>query len=84
MWEKLSDDGSVHDQDTTYEWSPPSSVFDKANDLNTMAFAGYTDWRLPNINELQSIVDYGAASPAVNPIFDLQHELHRPMASSMR
>ena len=27
--------------------------------------AGYTNWRLPNINELQSIVDWGCFEPAV-------------------
>ncbi|OGR51469.1 MAG: hypothetical protein A2049_00985 [Elusimicrobia bacterium GWA2_62_23] len=35
--------------------------------LNGMAYAGYTDWRLPNVRELMSIVDYGAASvPRIN------------------
>jgi len=35
--------------------------------LNGMAYAGYTDWRLPNVRELMSIVDYGAAAaPRIN------------------
>ena len=37
---------------------------DYARDLT---FAGFTDWRLPNINELLSIVDYSKYNP---PIFD--------------
>lgn len=36
-------------------------------------FAGHTDWRLPNVNELQSIVNYETSSPAVSLAF---HDLH--------
>lgn len=35
-----------------------------------MASAGHTDWRLPNVFELQSLADYGAQNPAVAPDFD--------------
>jgi hypothetical protein len=34
-----------------------------------LSFAGHDDWRLPNVRELQSIVDYGRGFPAIDPIF---------------
>jgi hypothetical protein len=32
-------------------------------------YAGHRDWRMPNVKELQSIVDYSTFEPAFNPIF---------------
>lgn len=32
-------------------------------------FAGHRDWRLPNVKELISIVDYGQRDPAISPRF---------------
>ncbi|OYU42034.1 MAG: hypothetical protein CFE44_26330, partial [Burkholderiales bacterium PBB4] len=31
-----------------------------------MSFAGKSDWRLPNIRELMSIVDYSTTKPAID------------------
>ena len=39
--------------------------------LNGMAYGGYADWRLPNIKELQSIVDYSGQSPSINTTYFL-------------
>jgi hypothetical protein len=30
-----------------------------------LTYGGYGDWRLPNVRELQSLVDYGRNEPAV-------------------
>ena len=68
MWEKLSDDGSIHDKDTAVTWTNAFST--KVAMLNAGSFAGFADWRVPNVNELQSLVSYGASYPAVNAAFD--------------
>jgi cysteine-rich repeat protein len=70
MWEKLSDDRSIHDWNNVYTWDDAFSV--KIAALNAGRFAGYRDWRLPNIKELQSIVNYeiGASGPAVAAAFN--------------
>ena len=68
MWEKLSDDGTVHDKDTADTWTNAFST--KVATLNAASFAGFTDWRVPNVNELQSLVSYGASYPAINAAFN--------------
>ena len=35
----------------------------------SLSFAGHDDWRLPNLRELQSIVDYGRFNPVIDPVF---------------
>src|SRR5262249_56537648 len=61
MWEKLSDDGSIHDKDNVYSWQ--SATSEKVALLNIAAFAGYTDWRLPARLELESILDLTIPNP---------------------
>ncbi|MFN2426808.1 MAG: DUF1566 domain-containing protein [Candidatus Binatia bacterium] len=65
-WEVLTDDSSIHDWNNIYTWS---DAFTKVNDLNTAAFAGHFDWRLPNARELQTLPDFDRASPAIDPVF---------------
>jgi hypothetical protein len=40
-------------------------TYDQALALKT-SFAGNSDWRLPNANELHTIVEYGSYNPAIN------------------
>jgi hypothetical protein len=79
MWEKKSDDGSIHDKDTTYTWGQDTSPYSMNGTMVTTflaalntgsGFAGHTDWRLPNRRELESIVNLENTSPAVSAAFN--------------
>ncbi|MDP2799838.1 MAG: DUF1566 domain-containing protein, partial [Deltaproteobacteria bacterium] len=70
-------DGTVTDQATGLMWAkdaaPARTALDWYSSLNYMAklnaygYAGYRDWRLPNINELTSLVDRGRYNPCLPP-----------------
>lgn len=81
IWEKKNsldstpDLSNLHDADNTYLWSgdgAEETIWDWLDDVNAeggTGFAGRSDWRIPNVKELQSIVDYENANPAVDPVF---------------
>ncbi len=60
-------DGTVTDNATGLMWQkaePGTKTWEEALAYcENLELAGHKDWRLPNINELQSIVDYGASEP---------------------
>ena len=67
-----NEDGTVTDNLTGLMWAQNanadgakkiwSAALTYCNDLN---LGGYTDWRLPNVKELQSLIHYGVYDPAV-------------------
>ncbi len=71
--------GSITDAATSLVWqksdSQQSMDFPSALEYcEALSVAGSSDWRLPNVKELQSIVDYTSSpattnSPSIDPIF---------------
>ncbi|MGX9728817.1 MAG: Lcl C-terminal domain-containing protein [Candidatus Electronema sp. VV] len=68
---------NLHDVDNVYFWCKRSigagycndanNTEDFINAINTEAFGGYTDWRLPTAKELLTLIDYTRLiSPFVN------------------
>ena len=55
------------DQDCVFTWDDAFLFVDA---LNANCFGGYKDWRVPNIKELQSIVNYENDRPAVSTAFN--------------
>ena len=47
------------DTPKTMKWT------DAIANCEALVYAGHTDWRLPNINELRSIIDYSRVLPAI-------------------
>ena len=74
IWENKTVDGTIHDKNRTHIWHDPTNpnpgtpgagtdTKDFLDALNSARFGGYSDWRLPTIKELTSIVNYGIPSP---------------------
>lgn len=55
MWQKATAPG-------TYTWEGALSYCQNLN------LAGHSDWRLPDRNELQSLVDYTRYNPSIDPL----------------
>jgi hypothetical protein len=66
----VNGDGTVTDTSTGLMWQQATADSFQWHEALTycenLSFAGYDDWRLPNANELQSLVDYGKEFPAIN------------------
>jgi hypothetical protein len=62
MWAK-DGTGAGCNNGTTLTWVNAIAFCEALN------FAGHTDWRLPNLKELASIVDYSVSNPSIDPLF---------------
>jgi hypothetical protein len=81
---------TIIDHNTRLEWEKKTanntndsySWFDAFVFINTLnsepCFADHCDWRLPNVKELESIVDYGRSYPAIDPIFTSSWDTTNP------
>jgi hypothetical protein len=69
IWENKTDDGTIHDKDNDFTWYDPTDpdpgtpgkdtdTKDFIDALNSAHFGGYSDWRMPTIKELGTIVKY--------------------------
>jgi hypothetical protein len=66
MWQKdtadINKDGMIGDQDRVIRQ-------DALKYCDSLDFASHTDWRLPNMRELFSLVDIGRRDPTIDPVF---------------
>lgn len=72
-------------RDTTGKvtWAEAVNVITNAQGLNGTSYGGYTDWRLPNIKELHTLVEGQASGPALSnkamtdtPFTDIQSDYY--------
>lgn len=66
IWEIKTNESwpAIHSKDMTYNWNDAQSVFIAS--LNQAQFGGFSDWRLPNVKELSSIVNRGKSDPLID------------------
>jgi hypothetical protein len=51
---------------TQAEIDAPTNAVGFRDRVNAQGLCGYRDWRVPTVDELQSIVDYGGGGPAID------------------
>ncbi|MFH0998224.1 MAG: DUF1566 domain-containing protein [Pseudomonadota bacterium] len=66
--------GTVTDTSTGLMWqqataSTPMTWNNAMSYCEGLSLAGYTDWRLPTIEELRSLVDHSRSNPAINTTY---------------
>ncbi|MCB2155050.1 DUF1566 domain-containing protein [bacterium] len=79
-----NDDGTITDRATALMWPKDDSASGKnweealayVEQLNASNYLGHNDWRLPNVKELHSLLDYSRSpqatnSAAIDPMFNV-------------
>lgn len=73
VWQRCALGATLDDQGTTsplddypYSWQDALQAADTLN--STGGFAGASDWRVPNIKELITIIEHACFSPAMNEL----------------
>ncbi len=66
-------DGTVTDNVTTLIWQQYNdnalTMLEAITYCEGLSLASHADWRLPNVNELQSLADYSVYNPAINAAY---------------
>jgi hypothetical protein len=79
-------DGTVTDNLTGLMWTKDANMYgqrtwaDALSDCASCTEGGHSDWRLPNVRELHSLIDYGRynpAFPAGHPFTNVQSSWYR-------
>jgi hypothetical protein len=64
IWEIKGNEDTLNYKNNNYTWQEVNELFIET--LNASEFGGYSDWRLPTIKELASILDYGRSVPTID------------------
>ncbi|MGB1159217.1 MAG: fibronectin type III domain-containing protein [Porticoccaceae bacterium] len=77
IWEVKTRDNSIHDRNRAYRWGDKTALVtqqarhynywdDLVDDSNGEPLCGFSDWRVPTLVELDSIVDAGRINPSID------------------
>ncbi len=70
VWKRCSEGQTYNSQSRNCEGEArlfvPNEALAFEENINNNGFAGHTDWRVPNVKELSSIVEPSCVNPAIN------------------